>query len=460
MSLLNKQDVGVYSVIVDPETGQEIQVPDPTARSIAYSSEDLEEWVKMGLIPKELGEFALEEMETTLNGIKEWKKLQKKGASKEELIEWMKEKHASDASFEKREKSIQLIDFLLNNKEKLLNLLSIVEEKTFRQSREIIDNKLTKEPEKNQPMQMTLFDALENKTPTQNSDNQINKEKAEPSIKGLSELTESEDKLLLVLSQLLSKKSERYDQQSPNYYMGNYERGLISVNEIDMETARIRISPHELYSTYLGRNNYNTDHIQFILNALSNLSKKNFLVTLNVPSKNSKKPNKKFDKLRTYLPLFQVGILNLDLTESESQEIDNNELLVEGKKCHLLFKFGPLFTNNIRDRYVEFPEDIHLRIAKAAGKRGRVSQCTNLLRDLLFREKQQGRYTIKRDEETLIHTLGLSNELKAGRRARIQERLSKAFKIFIDIGLLKSVEKVKGTKGQIQYIIEINKDFK
>lgn len=431
-------------------------IPDPTARSIHYTSEQLEEWIKKGLIPDELGEFALEEMEASLSRVKKFRELQNKGATKEELLEWAKKENPS---IEKGKKSIELIEYLLNNKEKLLNLFSILGEKTFRQSREIIDNKLTKETKENQPKQLDFFDVMENsEKETSKETNEVNK--AEPSIKGLSELTEAEDKLLLVLSQLLSKKSEKYDQNSPKYYMGNHEKGLVSINEIDMETARIKISPHELYSTYLGRNNYNTDHIQFILKTLNTLSKKTFLVTLTIPSKKSKGKEKRFDKLRTFIPLFQVGILNLDLTESESQEIDNNELLVEGKKCHLLFKFGPLFTNNIRDRYVEFPEDIHLRIAKAAGKRGRVPQCTNLLRDLLFREKQQKRFAFARDEITLINTLGLGNELKAGRKARIQERLDKSFQIFLDIGLLKNVKKAKGKKGQIQYAFEINNDFK
>jgi len=197
----------------------------------------------------------------------------------------------------------------------------------------------------------------------------------------------------------------------------DYGKGLISANEIEMETARIRISPHELYSTYMGRNNYNPDHIQLILNTLKNLSKKSFLITINVPSKKPSGKGNRFDKLRIHLPLFEVGILNLDLSESESQEIDKNELLVEGKRCHLLFKFGPIFTSNIRERYVEFPEDIHIRIAKASGSRGRVPQCINLLRDLIFREKQRKRYTIKRDEEKLIHILDLTNELKAGKKA-------------------------------------------
>jgi hypothetical protein len=183
---------------------------------------------------------------------------------------------------------------------------------------------------------------------------------------------------------------------------------------------------------------------------------------LNLPSKTSTEKKKKFDKIRTFLPLFQIALFNHDLTESESQEIDKNELLIEGKKCRFLFKFGPLFTNNIRDRYVEFPEDIHIRIAnsKSSGEKGRIPQCVNLMRDLLFRERQQKRYILERDEETLVHTLGLSKEWKSGKKGRVLERLKKSFAVFQEIGLLKKVSKITGSKNQRKYQIEIDPDFK
>jgi hypothetical protein len=447
------QEPEVFSIQKDPATGREIMVPNPTARSITYNTQDLKEWIAKGLIPKELGEYELAHIEGVMETIATSKKLKEIGATQEEILESYKNKKIT--SQEEFKKSVDLIDFLLKNKEKLLHFLSIFEEKTFRQSREIIDNKLNGErAEKNQ---LFLFDEIENRNKTPKQTNTA----PETIIKGL-DLSPAEDRLIHSISLLLSRKSERYDQSSPKYYMGNYETGVISINSIEVETARMVITPHDLYSTYLGRKDYNTDHIKFILGVLNELSKKNFLITLNFQSKSSTEKKKKFDKLRTYLPLFQIAILNHDLTESESQEIDKNEFLIEGKKCHFLFKFGPLFTNNIRDRYVEFPEDIHLRIAnsKSAGGKGRIPQCVNLMRDLLFREKQQKRYSISRDEETLVHTLGLSKEWEAGKKGRVLERLNKSFDIFKEIGLIVSIEKTTGSRGQVKYQIELHQDFK
>lgn len=438
---------------IDPITGKEISSSNSKIRSTPYTNEDIKEWIANGLIPQELSKHELSHIEEIMETIAASKNLKENGAAQEEILEWYKNKKLlSDTDLKK---STDLINFLLKNKEKLISFLSIFEEKTFRQSREIIDNKLN--IEKSDGNQLLLFDDIENiKKP-----NKQPTTKPETIIKGL-ELSPAEDRLIHSISLLLSKKSERHSQESSKYYMGNYETGVVSINSIEVETARMVISPHELYSTYLGRKDYNTDHVKFILGVLNELSKKNFLITLNFPSKSSTEKKKKFDKFRTFLPLFQIAILNHDLTENESQEIDKNELLIEGRKCHLLFKFGPLFTNNIRDRYVEFPEDIHLRItnSKAAGEKGRIPQCVNLMRDLLFREKQQKRYSISRDEETLVHTLGLAKEWTAGKKGRVLERLNKSFDIFKEIGLIKNVQRVVGSRGQVKYEIELNQEFK
>lgn len=318
--------------------------------------------------------------------------------------------------------------------------------KTFRQSRELIDNKLDCKQEE----QLTLFDIIDKK--------EIKQEKQEmPIIKGL-DLDQAEDRIVHTLTLLLSRKSENKDQKSDNYYMGNYEKGVITVHNTEMETARIIISPHELYSTYYGKDNYGSDQITFLLNKLDSLSKKLFSTTWNIQIK-SKGNQKRYDKVRTNLPLFQIAILNQDLSESESQEIDNNKSLLEGKKCHFLFKFQPQFTYNIRERYVEFPEDIYLRITEAAGK-DRYGQCVNLMRDFLFREKQAKRYELIRNKETLIDILKLNKFWKEGRKKKVNEMINDCFEIFLKIGLLKGWEKVLGTLGQDQFRIQISRDFK
>lgn len=374
-----------------------------------------------------------------------------------ELPEW--EKETSDArklNKEERETFIATIDKI--GKDKPLSrkeIVKIIEEirkpnKTFRQSRELIDNKLDRD---NENQQLTFFDLLDNK------EKKINELPAEkPIIKGL-ELDQSEDRIVHTLTLLLNKNSENRNQKSSNYYMGNYEKGIVSINEIEMETARIIISPHELYSTYYGKENYGSDQIGFVLNKLNELSKKTYLTTWNFPVKTNKKGEIKYNKFRTYCPLFQIAILNKDLSESESQEIDNNKSLIEGKNCLFLFKFQPQFTNNIRQRYVEFPQNIYPRIAEAVESK-RIPQCINLMRDFLFREKQQKRSEIFRDKETMINILKLDKFWKENRKKKVKEMIEKSFVVFKKIGLIKDWEETRGAIGQDQYKIVINLDFK
>lgn len=322
--------------------------------------------------------------------------------------------------------------------------------KTYRQSREVIDNKLDRSLEKGQ---LTFFDILEKK---EKSTNDIPANT--PIIKGL-DLDQSEDRILQTLSLLLHEKSENKDQESPNYYMGNYEKGVVSVNQVEMETARMAISPHEFYSKYYGKNSYGSDQITFLLNKLDNLSKKMFLTAWKFPGKKDKKGKDTFTVFRTNLPLFQMALLNEDLSEVACDAIITNELILEGKRCQFLFKFQPQFTNHIKTQYVEFPEDIHLRIAAAVGK-DRYGQYVNLMRDLLFREKQHKRYDIIRDKSTIIETLKLDKFWKEGRKKMVNEKIGECVAVFLKLGLLIEWEPTLGKLGQDQYHIRINPDFK
>jgi len=326
--------------------------------------------------------------------------------------------------------------------------------KTFRQAGEIINNKLDRrldmEPQ-------TFFDILDKKDKL-TKDIPANA----PIIKGL-DLDQSEDRILQILSLLLHEKSENKDQESPNYYMGNYEKGVVSVNQVEMETARMAISPHEFYSKYYGKTSYNSGHIAFLLNKLDGLSKKMFLTSWKFPTgKKNKQGKETFTLFRTNLPLFQMALLNENLSEIACDAIMTNELLLEGKRCQFLFKFQPQFTRNIKTMYVEFPEDIHLRITKAVGK-DRYGQYINLMRDFLFREKQHewhDRRDIIRDKSTIIEILRLDKFWKEGRKKLVNEKIDECVDVFLKLGLLLEWEPTIGKLGQDQYRIKINFDFK
>jgi hypothetical protein len=377
-----------------------------------------------------------------------------------ELQDWEKET-AEARQLDKEQNKILIATIQQIGSERPLtrkDIVKIIEEvrkpqknKTFRQSRELIDNKLDRSLEKGQ---LTFFDILERKDKLID-DIQTNV----PIIKGL-DLDQAEDRILQTLSLLLHEKSENKNQESPNYYMGNYGKGIISVNQVEMETARMAVSPHELYSKYYGKDSYGSDQIKFLLNKLDVLSKKMFLTSWKFPTgKKNKKGQLTFNLFRTNLPLFQMALLNEELSEVACNEIMTNELILEGKRCKFLFKFQPQFTNHIKTQYVEFPEDVHLRIAAATGK-DRYGQYINLMRDFLFREKQHKRYDIIRDKSTIIETLKLDKFWKEGRKKLVNEKIQECVDVFMKIELIITWNTTQGKQGQDQYHIKINHNFK
>lgn len=244
-----------------------------------------------------------------------------------ELPEWEKEM-AEAKKLNKEQKNTLIEAFEKIGQEKILtrkDIVTLIEEirkpqkgKQFRQSRDIIDNKLDRSLEKKQ---LIFFDIREKE------DKLINDIPADaPIIKGL-DLDQAEDRILQTLSLLLHEKSENRDQESPDYYMGNYTKGVVSVNQVEMETARMVISPHEFYSKYYGKNSYGSDHISFLLDKLDKLSKKIFLTSWKFPTgKKDKKGQDTFTLFRTNLPLFQLALLNEDLSEVSCDVIIANEL--------------------------------------------------------------------------------------------------------------------------------------
>lgn len=427
---------------------------DPKVKSFGpFSKEDIKKCVSRGVIPKEIYEVFLEDLEISLDIRKTLKERRGKGAklTPKEISQAYK-KHETTGMLKNRlQRTNEFVDFVIENKGKILSIINEAESGTFRVSRDITDNKFPK------PNSKQLY-------PFKTDELSIEKNNLVDSTIKLPylDLSEAEDKVVLVLCQLLAKKSERLNQKSSDYYMGNAGTGCVTLEGMEMETARITITPHEFYKTYLGRNNYGSTNSRHLWETIIALAKKQFLIFVSFPRRNLKKGEKKYDTLRTFLPLFELGILNPDQSERESVGLRDSKEVLEGKGCQLIFKFNPIFTLTIRERYIEYPENMHLRIGQTSsgGRKGKTPQCVNLMRDLLFREKQLKRYRIERNENTLIRDLGLEKELNAGRKKRVQERLKRNLDIFKELGLIKKTEKTTGALGQVKYIIHINKNFK
>jgi hypothetical protein len=108
-----------YSVKKDPVTGIETHEVDPTSKSIQYSSEELQVWLNNKTIPKELGEFGLDEMRAMQKDFEDWQEFRKNNPnpSNEQQLEFFKKTKMKTK--EEIEKSSTLLKFLLDNHERL-----------------------------------------------------------------------------------------------------------------------------------------------------------------------------------------------------------------------------------------------------------------------------------------------------------------------------------------------------
>ena len=108
-----------FHLITDPKTNTIRWQPDPTAKSISYSSDELMIWINTGLIPPDLAKAELDSLAHTLEEIESRKKFreQNPNPTPEEEIEWYKSrKHPTN---EELLKQSEFIKFLLENKESL-----------------------------------------------------------------------------------------------------------------------------------------------------------------------------------------------------------------------------------------------------------------------------------------------------------------------------------------------------
>lgn len=438
---------GVYTEQTDPETGEKTLIPDPSASAFSFDSNEVETWAKNGELPAELAEHHLEKIREHTELMEELQKRFGPNPTPEQRLLVLQERYANKPKgwLDKEVKNVvNFQKFLEKNWERLAGIIPAAQR--IRHSRDLVDNKFPSE-----------LDILKSSG-----------DRAETSIEPL-QLTEAQDRLVFTLCQLLSKKSERWRQDSPDYYMGNHEAGLVELAGQQIPTARLLVTPYELAKEYYGRTNFNSDHMSHLLAAVNELADRSF--TLVFTQQKKKDGATRYNRIRMPMPLFLLALVDEDLTEHECKTITGN--IIHESKTKLLFRLSPIFTKDIAQRYIEFPEDLHIRMTKtkAAGTRGRIGQHAHLFRDYLLRElsagnrgKRQkdknGDIVFERDEEKLVAILGLLKEWEAGRKSRVRGYFQKTFNIFLELGLLKSVEKLDGVKRQLKYKFTINGDFK
>ncbi len=278
---------------------------------------------------------------------------------------------------------------------------------------------------------------------------------------GVPNLKPSEDKLVNALYRLLRDKSESRDVSAKNFYQGNYPSDrTVECGEIKLPWVAIRVRMIELYKAYTGKNRISGKESQLIKSTLDEFRKREFLIWYERVREigEGKSVEKRFDLFQLADPLVRIGKVIKDLTAPERERVVQGGSIDE--KTDLVFYLHPLFIHQIREKYVEMPENINSRMNVAAGGAHRLKPCINLLRDYLCREISAGRHVgsgrkTEINEETLLLQLDLQDE----RRERQQQGLLDAVGANKNLGLILNHEIVIGAQGQRKHVFHLPERF-
>lgn len=383
----------------------------------------------------------------------------------EELENW--EKEASEAKKLTKEQNENLKSILskigpnrtLTRKE----ISTIIEEirkprkkGTFRQPGHFVDQKLKySNPREGQP---TLFDLISDETKEKIAHSGL-----EVRTQGI-RLTAPQDKLMNALLKLLQQKSEQRDQLSEKFYSGNGGTEIVPYGG-NTQTANapiLKIFPAELYRAYLDSNEYSGSDMKFINMILQETQHQRFLVIYERKYHVFNKGVKELliDRIENFQSLFEIVSFFEGLNEEEKAQLDAGNEEIREKRGELIIRLNPLLRDQIDSKYVDYPEDINRRTSIAAGGRQKqVTESVIALRDWMLRELSAKRSTAEINEENLPYLLKLDSYIQEKRKSRIQARIEAAIQAVKNLGLVSSVEKVIGARGQAKYIFHINQEF-
>jgi hypothetical protein len=446
-----------YSVIRDPVNVID-HLEDKTA--ISYTPEEMEVWVKTGGLPRDLGSLGLEQIASLSVRVREAREMvervKKEGRepTREDWIEFAK-KHKTNT--EDIKKNIALHEFLIKNREHLLNLLKApaAKKKKIRHSGHFLDQKLKYTMPDKEPSLLDLI-SLETKEKIATKNVEIRAE-------GI-RLSPPQDKLINAIMRLLHEKSDNRNEHSENFYSGNVESQIVPYGGQGQEARApvLRIFPSELYKAYLDGDDYSGDEIKYIKSVLNDTEQQKFLIIYerkyDITNEKGKK-EKRTDRIEDFQSLLKIVSFFEGLTEEEKKKLDQGNEQIRERRGELVIALNPLLTDQINSKYVEYPADINRRTVIASGGHRLVTESIIALRDYLLREISSKRYKCEINEDKIILILKLDKYLKQGRRKRIQDNIESSIQAAKNLGLITELHRIMGTAAQWKYAFRLNPKF-
>lgn len=323
----------------------------------------------------------------------------------------------------------------------------------YRQSGHYVDEKL-KYIKPNQ--QYNLFDLISPETRQK-----IENSRIEIKAEGI-KLTYPEDKMINTLNLILHEKSQNKNPNKDDFYIGNAKPIIIPYgNNPEQKAPVLRFKPKELYKAYMGKDNYSGADILFINKILHQVEAKKFLIKYDriKKIKKGKKEAILTDRIEEFASLIKILVFYPNLSVDEKKKLDNGDMTVWKNNGEIIIALNPIFTDQIDTKFIEYPIDANRRLVIAAGGHKKVTSSTSTLMEYLLREISAKRYHPQINEDNLQCMLGLENYAKEKRKKRLRDRIEKDIQTMINMGIVLSYEKQPNVSGNLKYMFRLNKDY-
>lgn len=324
----------------------------------------------------------------------------------------------------------------------------------YRQSGHLIDAKL-KHSKPNQ--EITIFDIISPETKQK-----IEESKIEVKAEGI-KLTPTENKLIHALNRILHEKSQNKNSKKEDFYSGNAPSQIVPYgHNREQQAAVLKFKPSELYKAYMGKDEYSGADIAFINSTMHQLESKKVLIKYDriKKTKKGKKEEILTDRIEDFQSLIKILVFIPDLTEEEKARLDKGEQSIREARGEIVIALNPIFTDQIDTKFIEFPMDTNRRLVIAAGGHKKVTASMQTLMEWMLRDLSAKRYKTEINEENLPYVLGLEKYVKQKRKKLLQERMSKDIQAITNLGLIIKSEKQPNATGGFKWIFHLNKNYK
>ncbi len=297
---------------------------------------------------------------------------------------------------------------------------------------------------------------VDQKIPTKEKISIQTKGTSEIKVHGLRGLSAGEHRIIKTISLLLHQKKDGPQIQS----IASISNSKLLTNAILSNTygyppSIIIINENDYYKAYWGDSSYGGADQKMMEEGFKKFSQKEFSIYRQFPYKEENL--KKVDLIKFQSSMVEKYDFYQGLTPDEANKISNGNNRIKRSKRKRILVINQIFTDQIENKFINYPLDINKRMEKAAGGGRAVTPSMHILLDYFLRDISYKRYEREINEEKLITLLEFTNMKR--RKARLKESIKKCFEAMKNIGVLLKAERLKNKNSSYKYKYQLNDQF-